>query len=174
MNFDSSPLPTEWKVKWKTPVDGLGHSSPVVWGDRLFVATAVNSAGQAPIKLGLYGDRTAAEETAEQAWKIFCFDKRTGKMLWEQTAHQAVPRTQRHLKATQANTTIDADGNMTDPRVLVRRKGGEVDYILTVIVHDMQDYDDYSKTLLLASAAVLRFQSNVVIEGLRVGLEIAI
>ena len=51
---------------------------------------------------------------------------------------------------------------------------GEVDYILTVIVHDMQDYDDYSKTLLLASAAVLRFQSNVVIEGLRVGLEMAL
>lgn len=51
---------------------------------------------------------------------------------------------------------------------------GEVDYILTVIVHDMQDYDDYSKALLLASAAVLRFQSNVVIEGLRVGLELAL
>jgi DNA-binding Lrp family transcriptional regulator len=51
---------------------------------------------------------------------------------------------------------------------------GEVDYLLTVIVHDMQDYDEYSKTLLLASAAVLRFQSNVVIEGLRIGLEIAI
>ncbi len=51
---------------------------------------------------------------------------------------------------------------------------GEVDYILTVIVHDMQDYDDYSKTLAPASAAVLRFQSNVVIEGLRIGLEIAI
>ena len=51
---------------------------------------------------------------------------------------------------------------------------GEVDYILTVIVHDMQDYDDYSKTLLLASAAVLRFQSNVVSEGLRVGLEMTL
>ena len=51
---------------------------------------------------------------------------------------------------------------------------GEVDYILTVIVHDMQDYDDYSKTLLPASAAALRFQSNVVIEDLRIGLEIAI
>ncbi len=51
---------------------------------------------------------------------------------------------------------------------------GEVDYILTVIVHDMQDYDDYSKTLLLASPAMLRFQSNVVIQGLRVGLEIAL
>lgn len=51
---------------------------------------------------------------------------------------------------------------------------GEVDYLLTVIVHDMQDYDAYSKTLLLASPAVLRFQSNVVIEGLRVGLEMAV
>ena len=51
---------------------------------------------------------------------------------------------------------------------------GEVDYILTVVVHDMQDYDEYSKTLLHASPAMLRFQSNVVIEGLRVGLEIAV
>lgn len=117
---DSSPLPTEWKVKWKTPVDGLGHSSPVVWGDRLFVATAVNSAGKSPIKLGLYGDRTAAEETAEQAWKIICFDKRTGKVIWEQTAHQAVPRTQRHMKATQANTTLSTDG-----KVLVACFGSE-------------------------------------------------
>ena len=49
---------------------------------------------------------------------------------------------------------------------------GEVDYILTVVVHDMQDYDEWSKGLLLASPAMLRFQSNVVIEGLRVGLEI--
>lgn len=51
---------------------------------------------------------------------------------------------------------------------------GEVDLILVVVVEDMQDYDDYSKTLLLASPAMLRFQSNVVIEGLRVGLEIAL
>ena len=51
---------------------------------------------------------------------------------------------------------------------------GEVDYILTVVVHDMQDYDAYSKTLLLASPAMLRFQSNVVIESLRIGLEITV
>lgn len=51
---------------------------------------------------------------------------------------------------------------------------GEVDYILTVVVHDMQDYDEYSKALLLASPALSRFQSNVVIEGLKVGLEIPI
>ena len=51
---------------------------------------------------------------------------------------------------------------------------GEVDLILTVVVQDMQDYDNYSKTLLLASPAMLRFQSNVVIEGLRVGLQITL
>ena len=51
---------------------------------------------------------------------------------------------------------------------------GEVDLILTVVVQDMQDYDNWSKTLLLASPAMLRFQSNVVIEALRVGLQIAL
>lgn len=51
---------------------------------------------------------------------------------------------------------------------------GEVDLILAVVVQDMQDYDNYSKTLLLASPAMLRFQSNVVIEALRVGLQIAL
>lgn len=51
---------------------------------------------------------------------------------------------------------------------------GEVDLILVVVVEDMQDYDQYSKSLLLASPAMLRFQSNVVIEGLRVGLEVPI
>ncbi|MBL8382881.1 MAG: Lrp/AsnC family transcriptional regulator [Burkholderiales bacterium] len=51
---------------------------------------------------------------------------------------------------------------------------GEVDLILVVVVQDMQDYDDYSKKLLLDSPALLRFQSNVVIEGLRVGLEVPI
>ena len=49
---------------------------------------------------------------------------------------------------------------------------GEVDLILVAVVQDMQDYDDWSKTLLLSSPAMLRFQSNVVIEGLRVGLAI--
>jgi Lrp/AsnC family leucine-responsive transcriptional regulator len=49
---------------------------------------------------------------------------------------------------------------------------GEVDLVLVVVVQDMQDYDNWSKTLLLSSPAMLRFQSNVVIEGLRVGLAI--
>ena len=53
---------TEWDVergtniKWKTAIPGLAHSSPVVWGDRLFVTTAVRDKDEAELKVGLYGD----------------------------------------------------------------------------------------------------------------------
>ena len=54
--------PTSWdveksaNVRWKVPIAGLGHSSPVIWGDRLFLTTAVNQHGEAALKVGLYGD----------------------------------------------------------------------------------------------------------------------
>jgi hypothetical protein len=61
---DDFPLPTRWNadssagpaagVRWKTPIPGLGHSSPIVWGDRVFVATAVRESGEPPL-LGLRG-----------------------------------------------------------------------------------------------------------------------
>src|SRR5712692_10066660 len=56
------PTPTTWNVpegknlRWKTPIPGLGHSSPVVWGDRLWITSAVRDAGDAPLCPGLYGD----------------------------------------------------------------------------------------------------------------------
>src|SRR5258708_5949926 len=54
--------PTIWNTEksenilWKSPIPGLGHSSPIVWGDRLFVTTAVNQSKTAPLKVGLYGE----------------------------------------------------------------------------------------------------------------------
>lgn len=104
---DGGPLRS---VRWKVPLAGLGHSSPVVWGNRLFVATAVATAGKAPLRVGLYGAGDSAEDNGEQAWKVFCFDKRDGKLLWERTAHQGIPRAKRHTKATHANTTVATDG----------------------------------------------------------------
>lgn len=117
---DSHPLPAQFHTKWKTPVPGLGHASPTIWGERLFLATAVNSTGKVPLKLGLYGDRDAAPETDEQSWKLLCFRTADGKLLWEQTAHHGKPRTERHMKATQANTTLATDG-----KVLVAFFGSE-------------------------------------------------
>ncbi len=107
---DGHPLPDRWKEIWRSPVPGLGHSSPIVWGNRLFVATAVSDAAEVPLKLGLFGDRDAAEETEQQSWIVMCFDKYSGELLWEHTARKAVAKTQRHMKATQANTTLSTDG----------------------------------------------------------------
>ncbi len=104
---DSGPLRN---IKWKTLIPGLGHSSPVIWGNRLFVATAVSAAGTAPLRVGLYGDGASANDNGEQSWIVYCLDKRTGKILWERTAYKGVPRSKRHTKGTHANTTVAVDG----------------------------------------------------------------
>ena len=97
-------------ILWKQAIPGLGHSSPVIWGDRLFVTTAVNEQKSAPLKVGLYGDPASAEDDDVQQWKIFCLNKQTGKILWDKTAHEGVPKQKRHPKATHANCTMATDG----------------------------------------------------------------
>jgi outer membrane protein assembly factor BamB len=97
-------------ILWKTPLPGLSHSSPILWDERLYVMTAVSMAGEAPLKVGLYGAGDSAEDKGEQAWKIYALDRRTGEITWEQTAYQGAPRALRHTKATHANTTISTDG----------------------------------------------------------------
>jgi outer membrane protein assembly factor BamB len=97
-------------IRWKTPIAGLAHSSPAIWENRLFVTTAISSAGPAPLKVGLYGDGDPADDNAEQSWVVYCLDKTTGKILWQRVAHKGPPRTKRHTKATHANASPATDG----------------------------------------------------------------
>jgi hypothetical protein len=59
---DGQNPPATWNVEknenvvWKTPIPGLAHASPIVWGDKLFVVTAVSGAPQGKFRHGLYGD----------------------------------------------------------------------------------------------------------------------
>jgi outer membrane protein assembly factor BamB len=108
-NADPSAGPLR-NIRWKTPIPGLAHSSPVVWGSRLFVTTAVSSAGEAPLKVGLYGAGDPADDNNEQTWMVYCLDKNTGRILWQKVAHRGAPRTKRHTKATHANSTPATDG----------------------------------------------------------------
>src|SRR6266705_1523561 len=108
--------PTVWNaeksenVLWKRAIPGLGHSSPIIWGNRLFVTSAVNARKTAPLKVGLYGDPGSADDDDVQQWKIFCLNKETGEILWDRTAHKGVPKQKRHTKATHANCTMATDG----------------------------------------------------------------
>src|SRR5215510_12798203 len=82
---DGQNLPERWdgeagsSVKWKTRLPGLAHSSPVVWGDLIFVTTAISSRGHATFKRGLYGDGDASDDRSSHHWKLIAIDKKTGK-----------------------------------------------------------------------------------------------
>ncbi len=105
--------PVTWSantnVRWKTPIPGLGHSCPVIWGEHLYVTTAVSGDPKATVKPGLYGDVESVNDPTVHTWQIYCLDRKTGKVLWERTAHKGVPKVKRHPKGSHANPTAAAD-----------------------------------------------------------------
>jgi outer membrane protein assembly factor BamB len=109
-------LPTSWDVAkgtniaWKTPVPGLGHSSPVVWGDSVFVTTSISGDPGAGVKVGYYGDIAPVTDDTKHEWRVYCLNKKDGKVVWQQTAYSGVPKIKRHMKATHANSTVATDG----------------------------------------------------------------
>ncbi|PYV10085.1 MAG: hypothetical protein DMG23_08860 [Acidobacteria bacterium] len=113
---DGHPTPVKWNatsgesVLWKTPIPGMAVSSPIVWGDRVFVSTAVSSDPNATIRTGLYGDVKPSTDLSMHSWRLVALDKRTGKVVWERVAHEGVPRTKRHPKSSQASPTPVTDG----------------------------------------------------------------
>ncbi|HLK62533.1 MAG TPA: PQQ-binding-like beta-propeller repeat protein [Bryobacteraceae bacterium] len=115
---DGQKLPSAWDVAkginiaWKTPIPGLAHSSPIVWGDRVFVTTAISSRGNADFKRGLYGEGDASEDRSPQQWKLLCLNKKSGAVLWERLAYEGAPKEKRHMKATYANATPATDGEV--------------------------------------------------------------
>ncbi|MHC4697431.1 MAG: outer membrane protein assembly factor BamB family protein [Planctomycetota bacterium] len=113
---EGQKTPTSWNVetgtnvKWKTPVPGLAHSSPIVWGDRLFVTLAVSSDPNPYLKVGLYGESPDHPEELVHEFRVYCLDRKSGKIVWEKTAHSGIPQVKRHIKATHANSTPATDG----------------------------------------------------------------
>ena len=113
---DGQGVPVEWdlesgqNVRWKTPIPGLANSSPIVWGDRLFVTTAVSSAGDDTFRTGLYGDVESVDDESEHSFRVYALSTKDGKILWERTVASTVPGAKRHMKSTQANSTPVTDG----------------------------------------------------------------
>jgi outer membrane protein assembly factor BamB len=111
----NASLPEHWSatenVAWKAEIPGRGWSSPIVWGERVFLTTAVSSGEPEPPKKGLYfgGERPNAPRP-EHEWKMVCLDLVSGKMRWERVAKQAEPAEPRHLKNTYASETPVTDG----------------------------------------------------------------
>lgn len=101
--------PTQWSdtqnIKWKTEIPGKGHSTPVIWGDRIFLTTAVptgKSANVAPAPQPAAGQgqrRGPGGDTSPQAehrFEVLSLDRKTGKILWQKTARVAAPHEGHH------------------------------------------------------------------------------
>jgi len=115
---DGAGPPVTWdavksvNVKWKTAIPGLAHSSPVVWGDRLFVTSAVSSDPKSEFGLRMEMAMEPAKDASVHNWRVYCLDKNTGKILWERTAHTGVPKTKRHVTGSHASATPVTDGRV--------------------------------------------------------------
>ena len=108
-------LPDTWSttenIVWKTEIPGRAWSSPIVWGERIFVTSAVSEGDDEMPTKGLYlgGNREKPSDKTHR-WMVYCIDMGSGEILWEQVAHRAVPRHPLHIKNTHASETPVTDG----------------------------------------------------------------
>lgn len=93
-------------VKWKVGIPGEGSGSPVVWEDNVFVVSAVPTDGRAPVS----GGRRAPKIAGRLAFNVYCFDRNTGDLKWEQTATEATPHQGTHQTNGFASASPCTDG----------------------------------------------------------------
>ena len=111
----AAPVPAIWdvtsgrNVAWTTPIPGLAHSSPIVWGDRIYVTTAVAESGALELKTGAAGI-DSARDTGPHTWRLLALDRGTGHVVWDRAVHKGPPRMKRHVKASHASATPATDG----------------------------------------------------------------
>ena len=111
----NSGLPDAWsaeeRIAWKTPIPGRGWSSPIVWGNRIFVTTAIREGGQpGAAKKGLYFGGNRPVPKSVHRYVVYCLDLDTGKIVWERQVHRGVPKHGHHLKNSLASETPVTDG----------------------------------------------------------------
>ena len=114
--LDDMNVPLTWdaatgtNIKFKVRIPGLAHSSPIVWGERVYLTSAVSNNPDPYLRTGLYGESPDHPEEIIHYFRLFCLDKRTGKLIWEKTAHSGIPKVKRHIKSSHANPTPATDG----------------------------------------------------------------
>ncbi len=163
---DGHPLPTVWdsassrNIRWKTSIPGLGLSSPVIWGNRIFLSSAISETERSSLKTGLYGDIRSVQDNTSHRWLVYCLDKGSGKILWEKTVCSGVPKVKRHPKSTHANSTLATDG-----RHVIAFFGSEGLYCLDIDGNLLwkRDLGVLDSAFFVAPAAQWEFGSSPVI-----------
>ncbi len=114
-------LPIEWgpekNVAWKTPIPGRGYSSPVIWGDRIFVTTAIkgdevpgHEVAQHILGGGPWVHPDSVDGTFVHQYRVVALDVNGGDILWDELAHEGLPYDDRHKNSSYAAPTTATDG----------------------------------------------------------------
>ena len=135
--------PIEWNaeknIKWKTPIPGRGSATPIVWGDKIFLLTAVDTGKPDPNAPAPAAEEDATEEAEAgdneegrrgrgrrggfrgrfggdsgprnlHQFLVICLDRKTGDVLWQKTAREAAPHESKHGDNTYASGSPTTDG----------------------------------------------------------------
>ena len=108
--------PIEWSrsknVKWKAEIPGRGSGSPVIWGNQVFVVSAVSEKDAAALSSGSGASQKRSKGGYPQkfSFQLFCFDRETGKSIWTRTAVEAAPHEGTHQTNGYASASPCSDG----------------------------------------------------------------
>jgi len=114
-NADGANAPVHWNEKtnvvWKTALVGKGHSTPVVWGDRIFVTSAADDGPEIeePFRDKAPGSHNNLMVTHRQKFLVSAYDRESGKELWQQVVHRALPHEGGHESGTLASASPSVD-----------------------------------------------------------------
>jgi outer membrane protein assembly factor BamB len=106
--------PVEWSesknIRWKTALPGKGHSTPIVWGERIFLTTAIPYGELVKPRFVRPGAHDNLTMTQNHEFAVLAVSRKTGKILWQQTVHKATPHEAGHITASLASASPVTDG----------------------------------------------------------------
>jgi outer membrane protein assembly factor BamB len=106
--------PVQWSetknIRWKSALPGKGHSTPIVWGERIFVTTAIPYGDPVKPRFVRPGAHDNLAMTRPHEFVVLAVSRKTGKILWQQTVHKEVPHEAGHTTASQASASPVTDG----------------------------------------------------------------
>jgi outer membrane protein assembly factor BamB len=108
--------PTLWdavgtNIRWKTPIPGRGHSTPIVWGDRIYLTTAIPFGDALPPKPSIApGNHDNLPVTHRHKFVALAINRADGKIVWQQALREALPVEQGHRTASLASSSPVTDG----------------------------------------------------------------
>jgi outer membrane protein assembly factor BamB len=164
--LDNADLPESFdlnrmqNIRWKAEIPGLGLSSPVIWGNKLFITTAVSQNDKEGLKPGIYGNVTPVDDASVHEWRVYCFDKNTGKIIWEKTPVTGIPKMKRHPKSTHANTSVATDGKYV---VVFFGSEGLFCYDMNGILQWQKNFGVLKSVFFTAKSAEWEFASSPII-----------